>query len=565
MATGNLALLDAVKRRALLAARFDPHGFISERSSGSDSANIDFGNALLVHHLGVIYDLLYAELTADDRRLIRAAIVARAAPIFAKVQRCSQELMRAHAWQHGFLDALVGALAMVEEEPVATGWVESGLKAFVAFYPWFGGNDGGSQEGTRYFHGQEMIASLNTLDVFRSSFGLRLEEGNPWFRANPYFLIYSFPPGGAMARLGDKNGVEIRDGDDLQVPNGKSRLAALHMAELHGNGHAAAYAAALPESTPQDGSGFGLSEILRWSGAPATKPVALATLPAARLFADIGAVYTHSALTRPEDNVRLVFHASPYGGHGHAHADQNSFHVIAYGEDLLLDSGYYPAFNNADPHRLKWSVQTKAHNSILVDGCGQSWGDTRGYGRIAHFESHDDWVYLVGSAEHAYPDAPLTRFDRHIVWLRGESVQSYVIVDDLAAAGGMHRRFDWLLHATQRMAVDEPARRIQVRGEKGGATITLLAPAALAFQQDDRFDVPAMSWQDGITSPLPNQWHLKATPPPTTEVRFVAVVQVGKPGVSRSATRFTNGVIETGGWRMTLPGIGERLSILRIP
>ena len=561
VAGGDPALLAAVKRRALLVAGFDPAGFISERTSGTDSANVDFGNSYIVHQLGVIYDLLYGAITEDDRRQLRAAIVARARPVFAKVARCSQELMRAHAWQHGFLDVLVGAIAVHGEEREAAAWIESGVKAFVAFYPWFGGNDGGSQEGTRYFHGQEMIASLETLDVFRCAFGLRLDEGNPWFRGSPYFLIYAFPPGGAMARLGDTNGVQVRDPDDLQAPDGKSRLAALRMGELFGNGHAAAYAAELPH----EGYGFGLSHLLRWAGGASVAPVALTTLPPARLFRDIGAVYTHSALTRPEDNVRFVFHSSPYGGHGHAHADQNSFHLIAYGEDLLLDSGYYPAFNNADPHRLKWSVQTKAHNSILVDGGGQSWGDSRGYGDISHFEQHRDWVYMVGSAGHAYPDTPLERFDRHVVWLRSQEVQTFVLVDDLVAAGGVPRRFDWLLHAARQMEIEETRRRVTVRGQRGTATLTFLEPATLAFQQDDQFDAPAVQWSNGQSSSLPKQWHLKATPPPAPQARFVVVVQVAKPGVAQPPLRALAGGVEVAGWRVQLEAGQHRLRVERIP
>jgi hypothetical protein len=118
------------------------------------------------------------------------------------------------------------------------------------------------------------------------------------------------------------------------------------------------------------------------------------------LFKDIGAVYTHSAITQPDANVRLIFHSSPYGAHGHSHADQNSFHVIAYNEDLLLDSGYYTP--TGDPHRQQWSVRTKAHNTILVDGEGQTWGDTTGYGTVSHFEQNTDRVYFTGSAATAY-------------------------------------------------------------------------------------------------------------------------------------------------------------------
>lgn len=561
VATGDAELLPLVKRRALQLAALDPEGFIRERNAG-DSANVDFGNSHLVHQLGVIYDLLHGEFTADERRLLRAAIVARARPVFAKIARCSQELMRAHAWQHGFLDVLVGAIAIHGEEPAVAPWLETGLKAFVAFYPWFGGNDGGSQEGVRYFHGQEMMASFDTVEVFDRAFGLRLDEGNPWFRASPYFLIYGFPPGGAMARLGDNNGTQVRDYDDLQVPNGKSRLAALRMAELYRHGPAAAYAALLP---PDDDADWSVADLLRFGSGTAVRPEPLDTLPAARCFHDIGAVKMHSALTRPGENVRLVFHSSPYGAHGHAHADQNSFHVIAYGEDLLLDSGYYPAFNNADPHRLQWSVQTKAHNSVLVDGTGQSWGDARGYGRIRHFEQDADRAYVVGAAERAYREVALDRFDRHLLWLRGADVQTYLVLDDLAASGGAPRRYDWLLHAARRMEIDAAGQRVIVRGEKGMAVVTFLGAPRLSFHQDDQFDAPAFFGGAESPAPLPNQWHLKATPPPAPATRFVAVVQVARPGVNLPPPQRTGDTVVVGGWRVTLPAAGGRLSVSRMP
>jgi hypothetical protein len=76
LATGEPWLLEAVRKRAALVASFDPAGFITDGNTGRDRANVDFGNALLVHDLAVIYDLLYAELTSgratgDPRRHCR--------------------------------------------------------------------------------------------------------------------------------------------------------------------------------------------------------------------------------------------------------------------------------------------------------------------------------------------------------------------------------------------------------------------------------------------------------------------------------------------------------------
>lgn len=558
-ATGDPWYLERVKERALLIAGFDPEGFISDLNTGHDLGNVDFGNSTIVHDLGVIYDLLHDQFTPDERARLRTAIAARAAPIFAKMRRAPLELLRAHAWQHGFFDALVGALAIHREEPRAAEWVGLALRSFVALYPWYGGDDGGSQEGPRYFHGAAMLASLNLLDVFRSAFGLRLEEFNPWFRNNPYFLLYSYPPGGLQTQLGDSNPGHYDEGDDRRTPGGKARLAARRMAEIYGNGHMTAYAAGLPDNR----SNYTLSEFLRWSRPELPPARPLAELPDARLFADVGTVFTHSQIADPGENVRFIFHASPYGGQGHAHADQNSFHIIAYNEHLLLDSGYYTP--TGDPHREEWYVRTVAHNTILVDGTGQKWGGTTGYGTVDHFERTSDWVYFVGHAARAYRETPLDRFDRHVVWLKGREVQTYLLFDDLAASGGTPRRFEWLLHAPRKMELDQAAGTLLASAEKGEARVRFLEPAALTFKQDDQFNVPAVYWRRGENFPLPSQWHFKASTAPVPHARIVAVIQVSKPGVAKPAVRAVPGGAETAGWRVRLGEGATRLTIDKLP
>lgn len=569
LATRDEWFIEGAKRRAMMVAALDPEGFTADKHS-------DFGNGAIVENLALAYDLLYDAFTEAERRMIRKAMVARARPIFGRMVHASQDLMRGHNWQHVFLNGMTAAIAMLGEEPVAAEWVMLGLKSFVSMYPWFGGNAGSSQEETHYYYETEMLSSLDTLDLFRVAFGLKLENGNPWFRANPYFLIYSYPPNSTMSKLGDsvqgERSVDIPRGKEelafhymaeldegsVDIPRGKARLALQYMAERYGNGHAAAYAAALPK----DHVGINFSQFLRWTKPVRTAPVSLATLPAARLFADIGAVFTHSDYLHPDQNVRLVFHSDPYGALNHAHADQNSFHLIAYNEDLLLDSGYRTP--NGDLYRKEWYVQSKAHNTILVDGQGQSWGDTRGYGTITRFEENDGWVAMTGSAAHAYPKVPLDRFDRHIVWLRGTEVQTYVVVDDLATTGTKPRRFDWLLHAANRMTVDAHAHRIDVAGEKGEARVTLLEPAALTFAQDNSFGgLVAINWLQDKDHPLPNQWHLKVTPPPTTGTLFVSVIQVSKPGVTKPVLRAIAGGVETAGWRVRFAPETRRLMVWR--
>jgi hypothetical protein len=412
----------------------------------------------------------------------------------------------------------------------------------------------------RYYHATNMISSLTVLDFFRAAFGLRMEEGNPWFRATPYYLIYGYPPGGLMARLGDVVQGDDDDRDNRPAPGGRARFAARRMAQLHGNGHAAAYAAGLPEDT----IGYGVGEFLRWSEPLTIEPIGLETLPKARLFSDNGIVFTHSRLTEAEENVRFIFHASPYGAFRHGHADQNSFHIIAYNEDLLIDAGYHTP--SGDPHRQKWYVQTKAHNTILVDGHGQPYGDNRGYARITHFEQNDQWVYFAGSAEAAYPDAPLKQFDRHVAWLKGGDVETFVIIDEIASADGTPRRFDWLLHALQEMEINEGNRRVTARGERGKAVVTLLAPESLSFHQRTGFDdTPAIYWRRGLNFPLPDQWHLTVTPTLGSTARFVAVIQVMRKDASAPPPKAIPHGAAVPGWTVRLYPGQHRLEITPSP
>src|SRR5690606_15968266 len=113
------------------------------------------------------------------------------------------------------------------------------------------------------------------------------------------------------------------------------------------------------------------------------------------------------------------------------------------------------------------------------------------------------------------------------------------------------------------MAVDPAARTVLARGEIGEARVTLLAPPALEFAQTSGFPVRAIYWRQGMNYELPDQWHLKVTPPPAARARFVAVIQVSKRGVAKPALRAVPGGVETAGWRVWLPEGEQRVSIRR--
>ncbi|HWL17437.1 MAG TPA: hypothetical protein VNR00_17645, partial [Opitutus sp.] len=85
------------------------------------------------------------------------------------------------------------------------------------------------------------------------------------------------------------------------------------------------------------------------------------------------------------------------------------------------------------------------------------------------------------------------------------------------------------------------------------------------FAQTDQFTVPAVYWRRGKNFPLPNQWHLTAAPAPSSQQRFITVVQVSKRGVSKPSLQPVPQGVETAGWRVRLPDGSRRLVIEKLP
>lgn len=539
--TGREEFAREARRRAMAAARLDPGGYTSHEVS-------DFANSSIIVNCARVYDYLYDILPEQERSALRKMLLERVRRVFAAYRpRLEQRWINAHAWQHVLMDATAGALALYGEEPEAREWFDWSQRLHVAVFPWYGGAEGGSAEGANYYSCCNMLQSLTARDLFHSATGIDLAR-NPWFSNNAYYLIYSHPPGGLISQFGDNNG-------SREAPGETKKLAALRHASLFNNPYSAAYAAAI-----QDKPGAGWLAAL-WTPFQTPAPKPLSSLPPARAFSDIGVVFIHSSIANPSENVFFEFKSSPYGSSGHAHADQNTFNIALAGEPLIIDSGYYTAFG--DEHHFGYATQTKAHNGILVDGEGQEDRTLEAFGSLARFEQQPGMAYALGSAAGAYSKVKLKRFERHVLWLEP---RTYVIADDIEADGSQPRRYDWLLHASREMKVDEANRTVIVSNAKGQARVSFLAPRSLKFQQTSGFEPAPRAWLPTRKGrQFPDQWHLRVTPDkPGAAERFLVVIQVER-GASpqfpalpalRSDPKFQDA------WRRLLPTRGWRVEDL---
>lgn len=508
-------LADEAIRRTMIATRLDPSGFTSHGIS-------DFANGTIVAQAGMVYDYLYDRLTDEQRRAIREMILAR---MFQYRPKLEQRLYGAHCWQHVFLDVACGALAIWDEDERAEEWLKWSARMFVAHYPWYGGADGGSAEGANYYKGTNLYPSLHTLLFWESAAGLDLKS-NPWFKANPYFMIYSHPPGGPLSGFADSGSRDVE-------PDAKKASAALLMANLYVDPQVAGYAQAIaPELSDKELVEKSATSLIAenwmvWDLLGRVKAKPLGELPPARVFRDVGVGYLHTAIDDPSRNVMFEFRSSPYGSFNHAHADANSFNIAAFGEYLIVDSGYYTSYG--DPHHYGWTVTQKAHNTITVDGEEQPSRNLDAYGKIVGFKQGDGWMWIAGQASTAYRTPAIESFLRQVVWMRsimGREV--FLIHDTIRAADGKPHRFEWRLHTAHEPQIASMRKRLTVVGERGQAVVSWLEPRSVNFDVSNEFVPPAENWRsDRGERDYSNQWHTTVTPKTAAvEQTFITEIKV---------------------------------------
>jgi hypothetical protein len=236
-------------------------------------------------------------------------------------------------------------------------------------------------------------------------------------------------------------------------------------------------------------------------------------LPQARSFPSVGLASFHTALGDPENDISFLLRSSPYGSVSHGHADQNAFVIEAFGRGLAIATGYYPWYGS--PHHVEWTRATRSVNSVLVDGEGQVQRSWDAAGRLTAFQSVDGYDYAEGEAAPAY-GGRLDRFRRHVVHVRPGA---FVLFDDLRAP--KPARLQWLLHAYNRIAVDDATRMLRIENDPAVMNVHLVLPEKVDFTQTDRYEPEP----ETVAGRWENTWHLSAgTTAPAEQAVFLAVL-----------------------------------------
>jgi hypothetical protein len=485
------------------------------------------------------YDWTYALFTPEERAKIEPVLKARTQQFVKRLTSMpfeSKPYLSHPARDVGFLGE--SAISFAHEWPEARGWLEYSLKIYWSIYPAWADEDGGWQEGPSYWSAYQNLA-LHFATALRQATGEEITR-KPFFHNTPYYKLYTNPPYAQMSPFGDNQ--------HIRSDRGAGNLM-YDFATLLRDPYLRWYPA-----MQRTGAGTGpMGVVLADPSLTAKPPV---DLPQARCFPGTGLVAMHDDLCDPARSAYLVLRSSPMGSVSHGHADQNAFAIEACGEPLAVASGYYPWYSS--PHHEQWTRQTKAVNSITIDGGqGQVSRSSEARGKIESFTTDGAFDQAVADATPAY-GGKLTRFVRHVIHVRSSNGEpgAFVIVDELEAPRPV--RFEWNLHALEKMDIRDGQREVLIQRGQARLLASFLAPQDLVFSQTDQFSVPP---EDKSA----NQWHLvAATKDKVRKSLFIVVLRPyrqlkgAKPAVAPAIT------VSDGGRRLVWNSAGYSQAELTI-
>jgi hypothetical protein len=468
-------LLAAAKKWTLAAIDYEPWGYTFSKP------NIDLAAGHLLYAIGWAYDLLYHELTLEERGRIRASLERHAALVHAHFTPSERRVRFEFTQNHNFIPTAglgVAALALMGESPEAERWAAAAYahhhRANQLLSP-----DGYYYEGIEYW-----IFSAPWLvhfaDAWEHATGESLWELGPYRNWKHYVAHVLLPNGQDAFDFGDawegpltreRRGEEIGrlyPGGTLQSNANLLFRVAARLRDPETQAVAERCRAFKQTSLEEHWT-------LLWRDAGlAAAPVA--SLPLRHRFEDSGVVFFRTSWE--QDALAFAFKAGPPEGHraarllaavpewrqstGHAHPDAGSFIVWAGGTTLVSDTGY------------AGRPQARHHNTVVVGGFGQgleqehdTWEgmDRTALGgvRIESATLTPASARIVAEIAAAYPPAAgLRTFRREFCF---EAPARFRVRDRLETSED--RALEWFLHADHPFTID----RETFHSDAGGVSL----------------------------------------------------------------------------------------------
>jgi hypothetical protein len=343
--------LAAAKRWLLAAIDYEPWGYVSNKP------NVDLAAGHLLYAIGWSYDLLYHDLTHEERARVRVSLDRHADLVYDYFAPGGPQPQFSFTQNHNFIPTsglAVAALALMGESPRAERWAAL-ARAHHHRVGQLLSPDGYYYEGMEYwiFSAPWLV---HFLEAWEHATGESLWNRD-LFRKWKYYLAHVLlPDGQTVFDFGD-----IWEGPLTRARRGAEYARAYPGGTLQSN-YNVLYTVASRLRDPEAQAvadryaGFGhsnLEEYLTLLWRDETLKPAASALPLAHHFSDSGVVFARTSWSA--DATAFAFKAGPPEGHrvaalvgklpewrlssGHAHPDANSFIIWARGRYLTGDTG----------------------------------------------------------------------------------------------------------------------------------------------------------------------------------------------------------------------------------
>ncbi len=452
-------------------------------------------------NVALSFDRVYAHLSDEERERVLDFVEFHGEAAYGWIrhhQRIHLEFQRSHAQQcmHALLTT---SLAVAGHREAFDEWTDYLVRQYVNRIAWTS-DDGGYFEGQTYAHKFRWI--LEGLTAMRTATGLDLFQ-KPSIRNSGQFWLYCMSLNYWFHHGGDVYSLNWPWGNpaDAYITN--------LVASMNEDPYLQWWSDTVfanPQHVP-----------FQYLSDTDLEPKPPIDTPQAEVFPETGQL---AAFDRHYDHLsdRIFFRSSQWGGHSHAHADQNGFVIHSAGEILAADPGYYTY--SGDDYHVQWSQATFTHNTILVNGEGQPTRSVEAKGEITEFFHSPAYTFFAGDASRAY-ESPLERFERAILFIRPGF---YVVYDELAASEPAE--FTWLLNTFQEAEIEESARRMTVRQQDQRLRVRHIRPSGLDYEQSNerRYPFLTRAWSR-FTEAFPEAWHIRVTAgEKASEERFLALL-----------------------------------------
>lgn len=533
--------------RCLLAAESDPKVIANDFNAGE-----------LVYTLACTYESCTDRFTSKEQKQIETIILNVISQYYNSriLGREENMFFDEHFWQFTFRHFLQGALVLHDKYPFAKEYLEYSYELWTSRAPASGFNrDGSWHNGANYFSANAIsLAYVPTLFSYLT--GTDFLQ-HPWYKNAGLGVSYCWQPGALSSGFGD--GHENTNSKPLRI---RSAFADF-LARSTGDPYATWYSSLNTRYKNE-------SETRLYRMASGKQRPAQAQLPAdapkAAWFKDCGEMITNSDLNNLKKNISLSFHSSPFGSGNHTHSNQNAFNLHYGGEAVYRAVGHYMKFD--DPHNLLSYRNTRAYNTLLVDGIGQPFTQ-RANGYIVRMFNGEHIAYALGDASNAYcgiseinywkkafdshnleqspengfGETSLKKYRRHIFQLYPNII---LIYDELEAEEAV--RWDWLLHSPVKFDIDA-ATAMLVTENKGVRSIArLFSEQSCDITQTDEYAVAPNQKNAERGEDFTKPWSLTASFGPSKKNRILTIIQVEADGNRAVDVVCTGNHFECGNW-----------------